>query len=162
VKIVCVVVGGVKGPLARVVEDYAERAGHYWRTDWIEVDAGARGRTDAEGVMEAEAQRILSRLPDRAQVAALTRGGKGMTSTGLSRWIQRAAVDGRDVAFVIGGAFGLHPSVLDRADRMLSLSPMTMPHEIARLVLAEQIYRAGTISRNEPYHKGSRMRSTNR
>jgi len=154
-KVMCVVVGGVKGPIARVVGDYAERAERYWRTEWVEVEAGARGRTDPEGVMEAEAERILARLPERAEVAALTRVGKGMTSRGLSTWIQRAAVHGRDVAFVIGGAFGLHPSVLDRADRALSLSPMTLPHEIARLVLAEQIYRAGTISRNEPYHKGS-------
>ncbi len=150
------VVGGVKGPLARVIQDYADRAAHYWRTEWIEVDAGARGRTDAEAVMVAEAERILARIPDRSHLAALTRVGRGMTSTGLSKWIQRAAVEGRDVAFVIGGAFGLHRSVTDRADRALSLSPMTLPHEIARLMLAEQIYRAGTISRNEPYHKGSR------
>ena len=157
-KIVCVVVGGVKGPLARVIGDYSDRADRYWRLEWIEVDAGARGRTDPDGVMLAEAERILARLPERAEVAALTREGRGMTSPGLSKWIQRAAVHGRDVAFVIGGAFGLHPSVLDRADRALSLSPMTLPHEIARLMLAEQIYRAGTISRNEPYHKGSRNR----
>lgn len=157
-KVVCVVVGGVKGPIARVIDDFAQRAERYWRTEWIEVEAGARGRSDAEGVMEAEAERILARIPERAEVAALTRVGKGMTSRGLSSWIQRAAVHGRDVAFVIGGAFGLHTTVLERADRGLSLSPMTMPHEIARLVLAEQIYRAGTISRNEPYHKGSTSR----
>lgn len=157
-KIVCVVVGGVKGPLADVIDDFAARADRYWSTEWLEVEAGARGRSDADAVMEAEAERILARVPERARVAALTRVGKGMTSRGLSRWIQRAAVQSRDAAFIIGGAFGLHPSVLDRADRELSLSPMTLPHEIARLVLAEQIYRAGTISRNEPYHKGSRSR----
>ena len=153
-KVVGIVVGGVKGPLGRVIDDYATRGARYWRTEWVEVEAGLRGRTDADAVMAAEAERILARIPDRARVAALTRVGRGMTSAGLSKWIQRAAVDGRDVAFVIGGAFGLHASVLDRADRKLSLSPMTMPHEVARLVLAEQIYRAGTISRNEPYHKG--------
>jgi len=158
VKIVCVVVGGVKGPIARVIDDYARRAEHYWRVTWIEVEAGARGRSDGEAVMEAEAERILGRLPERAQVAALERVGKGMTSRGLSRWIRRAAVNSLDVSFIIGGAFGLHATVLDRADRALSLSPMTMPHEIARLVLAEQIYRAGTISRNEPYHKESTSR----
>lgn len=153
-KVRCVVVGGVKGAVAKVIDEYARRASHYWRLEWVEVDAGAKGRAEASAVMSAEAERILARIPDGAEVAALTRAGKGMTSRGLSRWLDEAALRGRDVVLVIGGAFGLHDSVLDRADRMLSVSPMTLPHEIARLVLAEQIYRAGTISRNEPYHKG--------
>ena len=153
-KVLGVVVGGVKGPVAQVIDDYTRRASHYWRLEWIEVDAGAKGRADATAVMAAEAERILARVPEGAQVVVLTRVGKGMTSRGLSKWLDGAALHGRDVVFVIGGAFGIDPRVLDRADRELSLSPMTLPHEIARLVLAEQIYRAGTISRNEPYHKG--------
>lgn len=153
-KVIGVVVGGVKGPVADVIADYTRRASHYWRFEWVEVDAGVKGRADGPKVMAAEAERILARVPTGAQVVALTRTGKGMTSRGLSKWLDAAALHGRDVVLVIGGAFGLHASVLDRADRQLSLSPMTLPHEIARLVLSEQIYRAGTISRNEPYHKG--------
>ncbi len=153
-KVLGIVVGGVKGALADVISDYSRRSSHYWRFEWIEVDAGLKGRADGDAVMAAEAERILSRVPEGARVIALERVGKGMTSRGLSRTLDKAAVHGQDVVFVIGGAFGLHASVLERADRALSLSPMTMPHEIARLVLAEQIYRAGTISRNEPYHKG--------
>lgn len=147
------VVGAVRGPLADAVADYEERAGRYWRLEVVEVDAG--GRSDRrEDVLAAEEERLLARLPERARTLALTREGKGMTSRGLARFLQRQAVDARDVAFVIGGAWGLGPRVLARSWRRLTLSPMTLPHEVARLVLAEQLYRAGTLVRGEPYHKG--------
>lgn len=149
-----VVVGSPRGPVGRVVAEYEERAGRYWRLDVVEVDAGGRGGGGADEVRAAEAERILARLPDRARTVALTRKGKGMTSRGLARWLQMQAVDARDVAFAVGGAHGLGAAVLERAHRRLSFSPMTLPHELARLVLAEQLYRAGTIVRGEPYHKG--------
>lgn len=149
-----IVVGPARGPLGAAVEDYEERAGRYWNLEVVEVEAGARGGR-RDDVVAAEGQRILARLPDRARAAALTRRGKGMTSRGLARWLQKQAVDARDVVFVVGGAYGLGPEVLRRVTRHLTLSPMTLPHELARLVLAEQLYRAGTIVRGEPYHKGS-------
>ncbi|MDT8368344.1 MAG: 23S rRNA (pseudouridine(1915)-N(3))-methyltransferase RlmH [Longimicrobiales bacterium] len=154
-KIVCVVVGGVKGPVAPAVEEFTIRADRYFRIEWIEVGAGVGRDASPSEVRRAEGDRILARIPEGATLAALTREGKGMTSRGLARWLDRAALDGRDLAFAIGGAFGLDAKVLARARRRLSLSPMTLPHEIARLVWAEQLYRAGTILRNEPYHKGS-------
>jgi 23S rRNA (pseudouridine1915-N3)-methyltransferase len=78
-----------------------------------------------------------------------------MDSPGLTRYLEKCALDSvREVAFLIGGAFGLSPDLIAEADRRLSLSGLTLPHEMARLVLAEQLYRAGTISRGEPYHKG--------
>lgn len=150
-----VVVGPAREPLAAAVAEYERRIRRYWTLDVVEVDAGARGGDRPDQVRAAEEERILPRLPERARILALTRSGKGMTSRGLARWLQRQAVDARDVAFVVGGAFGLGPGVLARASRHLSLSPMTLPHELARLVLAEQLYRAGTIVRGEPYHKGS-------
>lgn len=150
-----VVVGTARGPVDPAVAEYEARAGRYWKLEVVEVDAGAAGGDRPDRVMAAEAERILARLPARARTVALTRGGKGMTSRGLARWLQRQAVDARDVAFVVGGAYGLDPSVLERAHRRLSLSPMTLPYELARLVLAEQLYRAGTLVRGEPYHKGS-------
>ncbi|HZD04600.1 MAG TPA: 23S rRNA (pseudouridine(1915)-N(3))-methyltransferase RlmH, partial [Longimicrobiales bacterium] len=125
-----------------------------WKLEVVEVEAGARRGEEPEEVVAAEAERILARLPREAGVVALTRKGKGMTSRGLARWLSRQAVDASDVAFVIGGAWGLDAVVLERASRHLSLSPMTLPHEVARLCLAEQLYRAGTIVRGEPYHKG--------
>ena len=86
---------------------------------------------------------------------ALTREGKALGSRDLARYLEERALHSVDaVTFVIGGAFGLGGGVLKRSDLLLSLSAMTLPHDMARLLLVEQLYRAGTISRNEPYHKG--------
>lgn len=157
-KVLLICVGRVRGVLAPAVAEYEERAARYWKFQAVEVDAGAsRGRDDPERVMAAEGERILARIPEGFDVVALTRDGKGMGSGALARFLDAAAVQSRPgVAFVIGGAYGLSPEVLRRAARRLSLSAMTLPHEMARLVLAEQLYRAGTIRRNEPYHKGVR------
>jgi 23S rRNA (pseudouridine1915-N3)-methyltransferase len=76
-----------------------------------------------------------------------------MSSEEFARWLQAARERATDFAFVIGGAFGLPEALLERAKSRLSLAPWTLPHELARLVLAEQLYRAGTIVRGEPYHK---------
>lgn len=151
-----VVVGGVKGPLGTVIADYEERAGRYWKFEVDEVDAGARSRkASAPQVRAAEEERILGRLPERGQVLLLSREGKGLSSRGLARLLQEASVRSEpEVCFIIGGAFGVGPGVRRRSDRVISLSDATLTHEITRLVLAEQLYRAGTIIRNEPYHKG--------
>lgn len=151
-----VAVGKVKGPLAPVVAEYERRAARYWKLAIEEVDAGARrGSQDSGAVMSAEAGRLLARVPDELELIALTRGGKQMGSEELSGYLQELGVrSSAGVAFVIGGAHGLAQDVLTRARRRLSLSAMTLPHEVARLVLAEQLYRAGTIARGEPYHKG--------
>lgn len=151
------VVGGVRGALGEAVAEYESRASRYWKLETVEVDAGAPGRDpSSDRVREAEGERILARLPERFQIFVLTRDGKQMRSRQLARWLERAAVESREgVAFVIGGAFGVSAAVLSRARHRLSLSAMTLPHEMARLILAEQLYRAGTILRNEPYHKGA-------
>jgi 23S rRNA (pseudouridine1915-N3)-methyltransferase len=156
VRVLVVVVGRVRGELAEAVSEYERRAGRYWKLDVVEVAAGARGRgADPETVKEAEAERLLARIPDGLEIVPLTREGKGMDSRELSRYLDELAVrSAAGVAFVIGGAFGLGSAVLSRKRRTLSLSRMTLPHEMARLILAEQLYRAGTILRGEPYHKG--------
>jgi len=157
VRLVVLATGKVRGPLAVAVSEYEERAARYWKLEVVEVDAGASGRDPTpERVMEAEGERLLARLPAGTSVFALTREGKAMGSRTLALALEEHAVrSSPGVAFVIGGAFGLSPAVLARADRRLSLSAMTLPHEMARLVLAEQLYRAGTILRGEPYHKGA-------
>ncbi len=155
-KLIVAVVGRVRGDLARAVAEYERRAARYWRLDVVEVTSGLGGRRDdPEAVMAAEGERLLARIPPHIEVVGLTRDGSPLSSRGLADWLQEMAV-GRHpgVAFVIGGAYGLHRKVLARARRRVSLSAMTLPHEMARLLLAEQIYRAGTIYRGEPYHKG--------
>jgi 23S rRNA (pseudouridine1915-N3)-methyltransferase len=150
-----VVVGRVRGELALAVQEYEKRARRYWKFEVVEVSAGAGGGQAGDAVKAAEAERILGRIAPELEVVALTRGGKGMDSRELAGYLDEHAVrSSSGVAFVIGGAFGLGAAVLDRSRRTLSLSTMTLPHEMARLFLTEQVYRAGTILRGEPYHKG--------
>lgn len=151
-----VVVGRVRGNLTTAVADFEKRAGRYWKLEIVEVSQGGGGsNATAATVKDAEAERILARIPATMDIVALTREGRGMDSRELAAYLERHAVESSPgVAFVIGGAFGLGPQVLERARKTLSLSTMTLPHEMARLFLAEQLYRAGTILRGEPYHKG--------
>lgn len=155
-KIQMVVVGGTKGDLGAVIGDFESRCGHYWKLDVREVVAGVRGRDPSpDQVRKAEAERIEDTVDQRLDLWVLTRDGKSMTSTGLADTLAELALrSGPGVAFVIGGAFGLDEGILKRAARRFSLSTLTLPHEVARLILTEQLYRAGTILRGEPYHKG--------
>lgn len=155
-RVLVVVVGRVKGSLAASVSEYEDRARRYWKLTVTEVAAGSAASGAAPSrVLEAEAERILARIPDDLEVVALTRSGEAMGSRELAAYLEELGTRASPgVAFVIGGAFGLGESVLGRAPRRLSLSGLTLTHEMARLVLAEQLYRAGTIIRGEPYHKG--------
>jgi len=142
--------------LREACEAYRARAGRYFKLNTIEVpDATRGGRTGAEA-LRAEGAALLKKIPEEAIVVALTREGEEEDSPGFADRISRWQRDARDVYFVIGGAGGLDPAVFDRANGRLSLSTWTLPHELARLVLLEQIYRAGTILKGEPYHKGHR------
>lgn len=150
-----IVVGKVRGVLVDAVEEYERRAARYWKIEVVEVNGGAgRGAPPAD-VMAAEAERIRGRLSTGLEVWAMTRQGKSLGSERLAHTLDTLGVrSSPGVAFVIGGAFGIHPDLVSEARRTVSLSAMTLPHEMARLVLAEQLYRAGTILRGEPYHKG--------
>ena len=152
--ITVITVGSVRGPLAEAVAHFEDRVRRYWKLETIEVDRGGGRSSRSEEVIQLEDSRIMSRLPAHAAAVALTREGRAMSSRGLAKWLSERALEARDVAFVVGGAFGLGPEVLGNVGHRLSLSSMTLPHEMARLVLAEQLYRAGTILRGEPYHKG--------
>jgi 23S rRNA (pseudouridine1915-N3)-methyltransferase len=154
-----VVVGRVKGPLEEPVRSYESRLPHYWKMEVVEVDAGTGrgGPAEPAAVCRAEGERILARIPDGAELWVVTREGRGMDSVAFARELgERQLRAAPPLVLALGGAFGFDPAVLGRATRKLSLSAMTLPHEMARLLLAEQLYRAGTILRNEPYHKGDR------
>ncbi len=156
-KLIVAAVGTVRGILAPAVSEYEVRAQRYWKLEISEVDGGAPGRNPpADRVKDEEGRRLLGRIPEDHEVVALTRLGRQMDSGGLARYLEDQAVRSRPgVVFVVGGAYGLAAGVLDRASQRLSLSAFTLPHELARLVLLEQLYRAGTILRGEPYHKGA-------
>lgn len=154
-RITLVVVGKVRGPLADPIQDYEQRIRHYFSFDVVEVkeEPSTRGRTP-EQVMAAEGERLLARLPEGAEVVALDRTGRSWSSEDLAKHLERLSIEAHPgMTLIIGGAHGLSDEVLRRADRRLSLSAMTLPHELARLVITEQLYRAGTILRGEPYHK---------
>jgi 23S rRNA (pseudouridine1915-N3)-methyltransferase len=147
---------GRPGPLLRdAIAEYEKRAARYWSFEAIEVreEKAQRGGVEEE-VRSAESERLLQRVATGTEVVALTRTGERWDSARLSKHLQELAVNSQPgIAFLIGGALGLSRAALERAKRQLSLSEFTLPHELARLMLAEQLYRAGTIARREPYHK---------
>ena len=155
-KVILAVVGKPGRTHAAAIAEYEKRAARYWPLEVIEVKAvKAGGSRSDEDVREAEAGHLLERVPREFEIIALTRVGERWSSEQLSAHLQRHAVrSSAGVAFLIGGALGLGGEAVRRATHRLSLSSMTMPHEMARLILAEQLYRAGTIARGEPYHKG--------
>jgi 23S rRNA (pseudouridine1915-N3)-methyltransferase len=139
--------------LAAAIGEYETRAARYWPLEIVEVrEASARGTAPGD-VRAREGARLLERLPPGAGLLACDERGDRLTSAEFARLLSAARDDARDVALVIGGAFGLPDEVRARAVRLVQLAPWTLPHELARLVLAEQLYRAGTIVRGEPYHK---------
>lgn len=146
------VVGKVRNShLASVVREYEERAARYWPMEIHEVREES-GHSNPAEVTRREGQRILERTSG-ARVVACAVDGRSFASETFAEWMQRQRESARDVAFAIGGAYGLDESVLSASSERLALAPWTLPHEVARLVLAEQLYRAGTIVRREPYHK---------
>lgn len=152
-KLTIVCVGTVRGMLREATQDYQSRIGRYFKLDIVEV---SEGRGSAARIRQSEAERLTSRLPDNSRIYALTRQGKPVSSRDLADQLGEMANYGpSNAVFVLGGAYGLGEQVLSAADRTVSLSDLTLPHEMARLVLLEQLYRAGTILRGEPYHKGN-------
>ena len=154
VKVVVAAVGKPRdAALAAAIGAYEQRAARYWPLRIVEVkDESARG-TAPEQVMAREGERVLGKLPPGALVVLCDPGGDAMDSTSFATWLQGCRERAQDVAFALGGAFGIGAPLRARPHRRLSLAAWTMPHELARLVLAEQLYRAGTILRGEPYHK---------
>ncbi len=156
VKVVLVAVGAPKSPaLASAIRDYEGRIRRYFRFEAIEIRPRPlrRGAVPA-AIVEAESAALLERVPDGFDVVAVDRRGEALSSEDLAGYLEELAVRGRPgVAFLIGGPLGLSDAARHRAQRVLSLSSFTLPHELARLLLVEQIYRAGTIQRGEPYHK---------
>jgi|SRR5689334_23899563 len=152
-RLIVAVVGKPKNEaLAAAIREYEERARRYWPLHVAEVkDEPVRGG-DAGPARQREGERLAAAIGN-AQVIACEVGGRQRSSPEFATWVQGLRESAADVAFLIGGAYGLSDELARRATSRVSFSAWTLPHELARLVLAEQLYRAGTIVRGEPYHK---------
>ncbi len=140
------------------VNEYSKRLSRYCRLTVVEAeDEGTpdgKKSISPDVVMEREGERLLRALKPGTYVIALAIRGKRLSSEAFAEKIDQLAVSGRSsITFVIGGSLGLSPRVLERADYQLSFSDMTFPHQLMRVILLEQIYRAFRINRGEPYHK---------
>ncbi len=158
-KITVISVGKIKEKYWNMaIDEYSKRLSRYCKLELIEV---ADEKTPDEAsdslttqIKDKEGERILSKLPDNAYVIALAIEGKMLDSVELSEKINDITVKGDShIVFIIGGSLGLSKAVLSRADYLLSFSKMTLPHQMMRVVLLEQIYRSFRILNHEPYHK---------
>ncbi|WP_353191240.1 23S rRNA (pseudouridine(1915)-N(3))-methyltransferase RlmH [Pandoraea pnomenusa] len=134
--------------------EYAKRMPPELRIELKEIKPEQRSNSrTAETVMAAEAQRIDAALPRGCRLVCLDERGQDLTTMRLAQSLTGWQQDGRDVAFVIGGADGLDPTLKARADTLIRLSSLTLPHGMVRVLLAEQLYRAWSINANHPYHR---------
>jgi 23S rRNA (pseudouridine1915-N3)-methyltransferase len=140
------------GLFAPAVEEYLGRLARTLKLELVELPE-ARKHAGTPQAREEEGATILAKVKPGERLVALDERGEQTTSVELARRLSRWQERGQDVALVIGGADGLAPAVLEKAAERLSLSRLTLPHRLARLVLVEQLYRAVTILRGEPYHK---------
>ena len=148
-----VAVGKLRPYYREALDDYGKRIQRYTVFREHEVREASRSPNIAAQRLE-EAERLTSRIPGGASVIALARVGASWTSSDLAKQLERWMVAARPLAFLVGGSHGLDASLIGRATATWSLGPLTLPHELARIVVAEQLYRAFTILRGEPYHKG--------
>ena len=140
------------------IEEFSKRLSKYCKLDLIELEDEKcpenLSEKDMEIVKNKEGQRILSKIKNNSYVIALAIDGKNLSSEELADTISKLAVRGNShITFTIGGSLGLSDEVLKRADYKLSFSKMTFPHQLMKLILLEQVYRAFRINNNEPYHK---------
>jgi len=133
--------------------EYAKRMPREARIELVEIKPEKRSGKATQQILDAERERILAALPQNCQLLALDERGVALTTRQLAQAMAEWMGGGQDVAFVIGGADGLHEEIKRSARRLLALSAMTLPHGLARVVLAEQLYRALTVLQNHPYHR---------
>lgn len=154
-RLIVIAVGDrVSGWVDQAVDDYARRLPRALRFELKTIRPARRTEGDTVAqLLRDEAARIDPLIPRGAAVIAMDERGRDLTSAALSRQLDEWMQSGRDVALLIGGPDGLDPALKQRADGMLRLSSLTLPHGLARVVLVEQLYRAAMILGNHPYHR---------
>lgn len=158
-KITVLAVGKIREKFFRdAIDEYAKRLSRYCKLEIIEVtdektpDNASSAEEDL--IKQKEAERLLTKINSDAYVITLEILGEKMDSVSFSQMMEKLGVAGKSqIVFVIGGSLGLHESVSKRADKKISFSPMTFPHQLMRVILCEQIYRGFRIMNHEPYHK---------
>jgi 23S rRNA (pseudouridine1915-N3)-methyltransferase len=133
--------------------DYAGRLRGDYRLELVEIPLGQRGRGEPARAIAAEGERMLAAAGDRSGIVALQVGGRALGTEQLARWLEDRARTGQPLAFCIGGPDGLAPEVDAKAVLRWSLSPLTLPHGLARVVAAEALYRAVSVLKGQPYHR---------
>ena len=135
------------------VADYAGRLRGDFRLELVEIELGRRGAGDASRAIATEGERMLAAAGPKPAIVALQVGGRALSTEQLARWLEDRARLGEPLAFCIGGPDGLAPAVDQRACLRWSLSPLTLPHGLARVVVAEALYRAVSVIKGQPYHR---------
>ena len=147
--------GGMPDWVQAGYAEYVRRLSHWLPLELVEIVAGLRGKArDPRRAMEDEGGRVLAAVPKGARAIVLDGRGKALSSEQLAERMEAWRGMGQDLAFLIGGPDGHSPAVLDAAAERWSLGPLTLPHPLVRIVLAEQLYRAASILANHPYHRG--------
>jgi 23S rRNA (pseudouridine1915-N3)-methyltransferase len=142
------------GWVSRGFEEYARRLPRHLELKLVEVPAIARARAvDVDRARREEGTRLLNRVPGNSRVVALAETGVPLSSGRLAAAVEDWMGGGRDVALMVGGADGLSNDCIERADECWSLSALTFPHPLVRVILAEQLFRAWSIISNHPYHR---------
>lgn len=158
-KVTILCVGKIKEKFFRdAIDEYAKRLGKYCKFEIVEVaDEQTPDKSNEaldEQIKAKEAERILGKIKEGMYVCTLEIGGKKYDSVQFASFLEKSFIEGRgSVCFVIGGSLGLHKSVTERSNAHISFSDMTFPHQLMRVILCEQIYRAFRINNGEPYHK---------
>jgi 23S rRNA (pseudouridine1915-N3)-methyltransferase len=151
-ELVVLAVGRLRPVFRAAADEYLHRLRHYGRITEVEVKDAGRAPT-AAAALALEGERLGARLATGARVVVLDRSAAPWSSEQVARRIEQWQLEARAVAVVLGGSHGLAPEILARAKERWGLGPLTLPHELARVVVLEQLYRGCTILRGEPYHK---------
>jgi 23S rRNA (pseudouridine1915-N3)-methyltransferase len=145
---------GMPGWVQQGYAEYAKRLSHWLPLDLVEVTPGLRGKgRDTARALAEEGRRLLEAIPQGSWVVLLDGRGKPHSSEALADRLAAWRMQGQDLVFLIGGPEGFDAAVLARADERWSLGPLTLPHPLVRIVLAEQLYRAASLLANHPYHR---------
>ncbi len=140
--------------VAQGFAEYQKRLSHWLPLELVEIEPGLRGKgRDPRRAIEGEGKRVLAALPKNPYVVALDVPGRQLSSEQLAQRLEHWRTQGRDLAFLIGGPEGHAAEVSAAADEKWSIGPLTLPHMLVRLVVAEQLYRAAAMLANHPYHR---------